>query len=47
MDPSVTANGQYLFFSRAEFNEYDIYVSRWQEPAVEPTSVGRVKALFR
>ncbi len=47
MDPSVSANGQYLFFSRAELNEYDIYVSRWQEPAVAPTSIGRVKALFR
>jgi Tol biopolymer transport system component len=47
MDPSVTANGQYLFFSRAQLNEYDIYVSRWQEPAVEPMSIGRVKALFR
>jgi hypothetical protein len=47
MDPSVTANGQYLFFSRAEVNDYDIYVSRWQEPAVEPVSIGRVKALFR
>ncbi|NIT36062.1 MAG: hypothetical protein GTN49_06130 [candidate division Zixibacteria bacterium] len=48
-DPSTTADGKYLFFtwSLYESHKYPyIYVSRWCEPAVTPTSLGRVKALF-
>jgi Tol biopolymer transport system component len=48
-DPSVTADGKYLFFTWFPYekpNLPDIYVSRWCEPAVTPTSLGRVKALF-
>ncbi len=48
-DPSLTADGKYLFFTWYPYerpNLPDIYVSRWCEPAVTPTSLGRVKALF-
>ncbi len=49
-DPSLTADGKYLFFTWFPYerpNLPDIYVSRWCEPAVTPTSLGRVKALYR
>ncbi len=48
-DPFVTKDGRYLFFARSPYtpDAYDIYVSRWCEPAVEASSVGRIKALFR
>jgi len=47
-DPFVTKDGRYLFYARAPLNDnYDIYVSEWSEPAVAPTSLGKVKALFR
>lgn len=48
-DPFVTKDGRYLFFARSPYgpDAYDIYVSRWCEPAVEASSLGRIKALFR
>jgi len=48
-DPSVTGDGRTLFFEATDqYGLTYIYVSRWEcEPAVAPTSLGKVKALFR
>lgn len=48
-DPSLTQDGRYIFFSRADWgtNDYDIYYSEWSDPGVTASSLGRVKALFR
>jgi Tol biopolymer transport system component len=48
-DPLVTKDGRYLFFARDPYGEAlpDIYVSRWCEPAVAPSSFGKIKAMYR
>jgi len=49
-DPFVTQDGRYLFFSRTvigQSNIYDLFVSAWSDPVVEPASLGKIKVLFR
>lgn len=46
-DPTLTASGRELYFT-AYISGYSwIYVSRWEcEPAVAPTSLGKIKAIY-